>query len=55
MTPIERCQHLKDYWKNQYKEREAEYNQAKASYDYWSNELVKAEIAEKLANEKSRS
>lgn len=53
MTQIERCQYLKKYWKREYREREAEFNEAKARYDHWSNELVKAEIAEKLANEKS--
>jgi hypothetical protein len=53
MTPIERCEHLKRYWEGIYKERYEEWKEAKAHFEHWSNELVKAEIAEQLTNEKS--
>lgn len=51
MTPIERYQHLKDYWKDERQERYEEWNKAQREFDKWSNKLVAAEIAEKLAKE----
>lgn len=52
MTPIERYQYLKTFWKKQLEEANETVEQAGKNYQHWSNRLVEAEIAEKLANEK---
>lgn len=52
MTPIDRYTHLKIYWKQQLEERYKEWKEAQQQLDHWSNKLVAAEIAERLANEK---
>lgn len=51
MTPIERYQHLKTFWKAQETERFEEWKKAKAELSHWSNKLVEAEIVEQLAKE----
>jgi hypothetical protein len=51
VTPSERYKHLQIFWQNRMYESKSAYDQAIAMYNLWSQKLIEAEIAEKLAKE----
>lgn len=51
MTPVQRYQQLKDFWKRQVEDARATLAEASQNYEHWNNKLTEAEIMEKLAKE----